>query len=573
VGVQARDVQIEEVSVAAGTETKHAVVVGVSTYAHAGIPSLPCAENDARKLHDVLIDPRRGGFEPGNTRLLLGSEATREAVQTALSTFLTRGSAEGDLVFIFLATHGAIRGKKNKGYLFLHDTDPSTIQSLRQSALRMQDLADLLSEFPAQQVVLVLDACFSGGALEWTHALKELDPEEEGSRVILAAAARAQRALESDRDGHGLFSKHLIRALRGEASRGEVVTALEAFNYVCEKVKAEAAELGYEQQPTFFGHRGSPMVLARRPRPNATPGQLTRHVGPRLLLHDEVGARIRIRLTCWTTIGRSPDCDIQLLGDGTISRDHGHFVERGRHWVYVPPVGNAQAMARTRVNGSPVAPGGVELRHEDQIKIGETTLEFLDELTRPVSPESDVEAVQDLLGAGNNSPAQRGQLGLLSVSGYSIAPRPDVAQAIKPTSDPNADVAQASKPTAGPHDVVFGAAGTLKANTPTAPAGPTPVSPGPRSVQEFSIPPGQSSLSVGRSPACGLVLTDPGVSQRHLTISIRNGVAFVEDLKSNNGTSLNGQRIPPLAKLAIQSGDLLVVGTTTLRYGGRDTQA
>src|SRR5260221_14623767 len=43
-------------------------------------------------------------------------------------------------------------------------------------------------------------------------------------------------------------------------------------------------------------------------------------------------------------------------------------------------------------------------------------------------------------------------------------------------------------------------------------------------------------VEVGTDPACGLVLSDPAVSRRHLVVSVGEGSVLVKDLGSRNGT-------------------------------------
>ena len=74
----------------------------------------------------------------------------------------------------------------------------------------------------------------------------------------------------------------------------------------------------------------------------------------------------------------------------------------------------------------------------------------------------------------------------------------------------------------------------------------------------------EHELVIGRDEDCDLPLSDIAVSRRHARISLQ-GVAFVvEDLDSNNGTLLNGDRISAPTELV--AGDELVIGERTLRF-------
>ena len=68
---------------------------------------------------------------------------------------------------------------------------------------------------------------------------------------------------------------------------------------------------------------------------------------------------------------------------------------------------------------------------------------------------------------------------------------------------------------------------------------------------------GCDELSVGRSPANDLVVSDPEVSRRHAMLRFRDGKWIVEDLRSRNGTAVNGVRV---GRCELRPGDRVVIG-------------
>ncbi len=62
----------------------------------------------------------------------------------------------------------------------------------------------------------------------------------------------------------------------------------------------------------------------------------------------------------------------------------------------------------------------------------------------------------------------------------------------------------------------------------------------------------EGTLTLGRSHDCDIVIDNSGVSKRHAKISLKNNMLTLEDLKSRNGTFINGLRI---RQKNIQSGD------------------
>ncbi|HXF70998.1 MAG TPA: DUF3662 and FHA domain-containing protein [Actinomycetota bacterium] len=70
-------------------------------------------------------------------------------------------------------------------------------------------------------------------------------------------------------------------------------------------------------------------------------------------------------------------------------------------------------------------------------------------------------------------------------------------------------------------------------------------------------------VTVGRLPACDVVLPDPGVSRRHAEIR-RTGDRFeIVDLGSTNGTMVNGRYV---RAAELRDGDRVTIGGTILEF-------
>jgi hypothetical protein len=67
----------------------------------------------------------------------------------------------------------------------------------------------------------------------------------------------------------------------------------------------------------------------------------------------------------------------------------------------------------------------------------------------------------------------------------------------------------------------------------------------------------QEELVVGRDRGCDVVLPDPTVSRRHARLVFRGSGWIIQDLRSTNGTLLNGNRI---GRSELHPGDYLVLG-------------
>jgi FHA domain-containing protein len=70
-------------------------------------------------------------------------------------------------------------------------------------------------------------------------------------------------------------------------------------------------------------------------------------------------------------------------------------------------------------------------------------------------------------------------------------------------------------------------------------------------------------LSIGRSEQSDIALGDPGVSRNHARV-LREGDDFiVEDLRSTNGTQVNGQ---PVRRRRLADGDVVKLANSTLQF-------
>jgi predicted component of type VI protein secretion system len=68
---------------------------------------------------------------------------------------------------------------------------------------------------------------------------------------------------------------------------------------------------------------------------------------------------------------------------------------------------------------------------------------------------------------------------------------------------------------------------------------------------------------IGRNPDCDLHLANQHISRRHCALLIRGNKAFVRDLGSMNGTSINGERVKDEREL--HNDDRLEVGRVKFR--------
>lgn len=74
----------------------------------------------------------------------------------------------------------------------------------------------------------------------------------------------------------------------------------------------------------------------------------------------------------------------------------------------------------------------------------------------------------------------------------------------------------------------------------------------------------KQSVAIGRLPECDIVISDPGASRRHATITREDGGEYVlTDLGSTNGTLVNDD---PVGEHVLSDGDRITIGNTVLEF-------
>jgi hypothetical protein len=239
-----------------------ALVMGVGHYPHPEIARLEFAARDAQAMAGALTDRDVCAFPTEQVVLLTDEQARRDAIVRHLSQWLPERARGAEIVLLYFAGHGLVHrvGKKEEGFLLPHDADPDNPLG---RGVAMSDLTRWIEELEASAVVVCLDCCHAGKLLTRGNrpesirrrdlALRRSVLEEVAGkgRFLLASCDEGQVSVESEEQGHGLFTYHLLRGLAGAGDRdgdGKVGVA-ELFEYVAEAVARDAKRLGVEQKP------------------------------------------------------------------------------------------------------------------------------------------------------------------------------------------------------------------------------------------------------------------------------------------------------------------------------------
>lgn len=158
-------------------------------------------------------------------------------------------SHSGNLNIIFYyAGHGIPNEETKDAYLMPVDADGKQVEG----CYSLRRLYQELGELNALQVVVFLDACFSGakrdgGMLTAARgiALKAKPAEARGNMVVFSAASDDETALPWDEKAHGLFTYFLLKKL--QESQGNV-TLKELGDYITTNVRQKSVVVNRKPQ-------------------------------------------------------------------------------------------------------------------------------------------------------------------------------------------------------------------------------------------------------------------------------------------------------------------------------------
>jgi hypothetical protein len=258
-----------EVAIVPAAGRRWAVVIGISRYRDARIPTLAYADADARAFHDYLRSDGGGAVPAERIRLLLNEAATAEALRDALNVFLQQAAPEDEVV-VFLAAHGAPDpGRRSNLYLLAHDTDADRFAA---TAFPMWDFKTAaVRQIRAERVVVLADACRSAGVTITEGARNTIGAAfgevfSGARRLTLAASGADEVSVEGAQwgGGHGVFTHYLLEGLGGAADidADGVVKFSEVARYVSARVPAET---GDRQHPHRAGAGDLALGRAKAP--------------------------------------------------------------------------------------------------------------------------------------------------------------------------------------------------------------------------------------------------------------------------------------------------------------------
>lgn len=263
-----------------GFEQGYALIVGIGDYEY--LRKLRKAPADADGLYRVLVEAC--GYPQDQVKLITDREATKRAINHYFQ-WLTERARPDSTVIVFFSGHGArpLGGFEVGEFLCPVDAD---LYRLRDTAISSEELTRALQAISANKLLVLLDACHSGGVgvpRDTTLMIKggfsgevyAQFAEGEG-RVIIASCKSDEVSWEFAGMSHGLFTHHVLAGLRGEGVevRDGMVHVFDLFDYLSRAVPAECETRRVDiQNPLFKAHafNNFPVALVGKEGPPPPP--------------------------------------------------------------------------------------------------------------------------------------------------------------------------------------------------------------------------------------------------------------------------------------------------------------
>jgi len=278
-----------DVSVTEQTRTYYAIVVGIADYYQ---NPLQYTDDDAMDFANLLLQSP-GMWDAGNIVLLLNREATTTNFVAALNA-ISEVATPNDLLLVFYSGHGS-----QWGDIYPFDEVDGLDEALCFIDRDMTDdsLAALLNNVSAGQLLVLVDACFSGGLVDacfsggMIRAASEdgASPQAVGiglgedlvrdagdatkdlnalsrSVVVISASADYEYSIEWPDFKNGVFTYYLLKAMTGMAdvygNRDGLISAEECYRYLAPNVVSFTTNIGQVHHPQILDNSLGELVFA-----------------------------------------------------------------------------------------------------------------------------------------------------------------------------------------------------------------------------------------------------------------------------------------------------------------------
>lgn len=235
-------------------ENAYGVVIGISRYREENIPDIPYAENDARVVAQYFSNVL--GVPSHQLYTFYDDKATRSDFEDLLKRILPNATQGGKVLYFYYAGHGTpIPDQSGNGRAYLVPYNGQLGSEYKLYSL--DTLYRALGELPVDNVLVFVDACFSGtgrsALAPGQRAAVMVEPETEtwpAKLRVIAAAKGTETAWDYEDAKHGLFTYYLLDGLRGsgDTDADGYIEFTELYKYIHTNVLTTSTKILLKRQ-------------------------------------------------------------------------------------------------------------------------------------------------------------------------------------------------------------------------------------------------------------------------------------------------------------------------------------
>ena len=233
---------------------------------------------DAEDLAAVLTDESLCGYPPENVTLLIGSEADRKGILSALDQLIEK-TDEQSSVFVYYSGHGDVLDDVFHfvPYGIVKDMEYDDYTAAWVTA---EEIKEKINQMATRRLIFFMDCCHATGIASagFSHKKRETEADEatpkgpqfekleglaqkvdnEKGISIVASCKEEQESYQLDGDKNSVFTKFLLKALKAEHQKefhDPFVRILEVAGYLLREVPetiervAQEYDLDIRQEP------------------------------------------------------------------------------------------------------------------------------------------------------------------------------------------------------------------------------------------------------------------------------------------------------------------------------------
>lgn len=222
-----------------------AIVIGVEKYQNVLNSEFSNKDADLMKTYLKAI-----GFLDRNIEFITNDRATKSGIEKAIDAWLPNKVKKDSKVYVYYSGHGAPEPTTGEAYIVPYDGDPNYLSI---TGYPLKRLYDRLGKLQAQEVIVLLDSCFSGAGgrsvlAKGARPLVMLPGTTvlPSNMVVLTATQGSQISTSSPEKEHGVFTYYFLKALKdGKKELSEI------YEYIKPQIEDEAKSLNVSQSPSM----------------------------------------------------------------------------------------------------------------------------------------------------------------------------------------------------------------------------------------------------------------------------------------------------------------------------------